>query len=264
VGFKLVTLVVIGTDCIGSCKCNYHTDISKHILIHEEPKHVCKVCGKAFRHIKNKELHLKRLVCFMFVHFYWSRRSNLYLEFGSNCSLFVWVRVMVFNATFNNISVISWQSVWLVEENGPVWPPVKQKEQFDLQSYKEEQFDLQSYTQRGTVWPPVMQREQFDFQSFKKEQFDPQSCKQNSLTSSHTKRTVWPPVVQREQFDLQSYKENSLISSWSNCSVCMTGGQTSLCMIEGQTVLFLWLEVRFFCLNDWRSNCSFLYDWRLN
>ena len=26
------------------------------------------------------------------------------------------VRVMVFNATFNNISVISWRSVWLVEE----------------------------------------------------------------------------------------------------------------------------------------------------
>jgi hypothetical protein len=25
---------------------------------------------------------------------------------------------MVFNATFNNISVISWQSVLLVEENG--------------------------------------------------------------------------------------------------------------------------------------------------
>jgi hypothetical protein len=30
--------------------------------------------------------------------------------------LYVKVRVMVFNATFNNISVISWQSVLLVEE----------------------------------------------------------------------------------------------------------------------------------------------------
>jgi hypothetical protein len=28
------------------------------------------------------------------------------------------VRVVVFNATFNNISVISWQSVLLVEKNG--------------------------------------------------------------------------------------------------------------------------------------------------
>jgi len=30
----------------------------------------------------------------------------------------LWVRVMVFNATFNNISVISWRSVLLVEETG--------------------------------------------------------------------------------------------------------------------------------------------------
>ena len=29
-----------------------------------------------------------------------------------------WVRVMVFNATFNNISVISWWSVLLLEETG--------------------------------------------------------------------------------------------------------------------------------------------------
>ena len=29
-----------------------------------------------------------------------------------------WVRVMVFNATFNNILAISWQSVILVEETG--------------------------------------------------------------------------------------------------------------------------------------------------
>jgi hypothetical protein len=32
--------------------------------------------------------------------------------------LFVRVRVMVFNATFNNISAISWRSVLLVEESG--------------------------------------------------------------------------------------------------------------------------------------------------
>jgi len=30
----------------------------------------------------------------------------------------VGIRVMVFNATFNNISVISWRSVLLVEETG--------------------------------------------------------------------------------------------------------------------------------------------------
>ncbi|GFO13799.1 Zinc finger y-chromosomal protein 1 [Plakobranchus ocellatus] len=36
------------------------SDISKHMLIHQEPKHACERCGKTFRHIKNKELHVKR------------------------------------------------------------------------------------------------------------------------------------------------------------------------------------------------------------
>ena len=34
-GFKLATLVVIGTDCIGSCKSNYHT-ITITTLPHED------------------------------------------------------------------------------------------------------------------------------------------------------------------------------------------------------------------------------------
>jgi hypothetical protein len=34
----------------------------------------------------------------------------------------VWVMDMVFNGTFNNISVISWRSLYLVEETGvPTW-----------------------------------------------------------------------------------------------------------------------------------------------
>ncbi|XP_077530419.1 uncharacterized protein LOC144142640 [Haemaphysalis longicornis] len=44
--------------------CEYRgcerSDITKHMLIHEEPKHVCPICNRSFRHIKNKELHLKR------------------------------------------------------------------------------------------------------------------------------------------------------------------------------------------------------------
>ena len=36
----------------------------------------------------------------------------------------VWLRVMVFNATFNNISVISWRSVLLIEETGENHQPV--------------------------------------------------------------------------------------------------------------------------------------------
>ncbi|XP_055953216.1 uncharacterized protein LOC129988948 isoform X2 [Argiope bruennichi] len=44
--------------------CSYRgcekSDITKHLLIHEAPKHKCERCGKAFRHLKNKELHVKR------------------------------------------------------------------------------------------------------------------------------------------------------------------------------------------------------------
>ena len=65
--FELTTSVVIGTDCIGSCKSNYNmiTTTMAHKL--------------------------------------------------SNHWITVMVRIMVFNATFNNISVISWRSVLLVE-----------------------------------------------------------------------------------------------------------------------------------------------------
>ena len=35
-----------------------------------------------------------------------------------NIDIIFWVRVIVFNATFNNISVISWRPVLLVEETG--------------------------------------------------------------------------------------------------------------------------------------------------
>jgi hypothetical protein len=44
--------------------CDYRgcerSDITKHVVIHNEPKFCCEVCGKYFRHMKNKELHLKR------------------------------------------------------------------------------------------------------------------------------------------------------------------------------------------------------------
>ena len=38
-----------------------------------------------------------------------------FLQFYTTC---IWIRVMVFNTIFNNISVILWRSVLLVEEIG--------------------------------------------------------------------------------------------------------------------------------------------------
>ena len=54
-------------------------------------------------------------------HQYMCLHQYLHLKFNdnSNCDFFLIiyrVRAMVFNATFNNISIISWRSVLLVEE----------------------------------------------------------------------------------------------------------------------------------------------------
>jgi hypothetical protein len=35
-GFELTTLVVIGTDCIGSCKSNYHTIMTTTVSVRNE------------------------------------------------------------------------------------------------------------------------------------------------------------------------------------------------------------------------------------
>ena len=44
--------------------------------------------------------------------------SAHFSSFLLSTTLFVYVYFMVFNATFNNISLISWRSVLLVEETG--------------------------------------------------------------------------------------------------------------------------------------------------
>ena len=42
------------------CRGCERSDITKHVLVHDQPQHTCDICGKSFRHIKNKELHMKR------------------------------------------------------------------------------------------------------------------------------------------------------------------------------------------------------------
>jgi len=69
---------VTGSDMASCCACYCRgcerSDITKHVLIHDQPRHVCDICGKSFRHFKNKELHLKRSMrlCFSrdFVSYY--------------------------------------------------------------------------------------------------------------------------------------------------------------------------------------------------
>ena len=47
-----------------------------------------------------------------------ARMDKLVKKLMSNTEYVCFVYFMVFNATFNNISAISWRSVLLVEENG--------------------------------------------------------------------------------------------------------------------------------------------------
>ena len=53
-----------------------------------------------------------------------ARFCSFSVKFGSCLKSFDGFRFMVFNATFNNISVISWWSVLLVEETGENHRPV--------------------------------------------------------------------------------------------------------------------------------------------
>ena len=69
-------------------------------LRHLKEKNIC-LSTNVPSHLKNSKLGLK---------------LTIILRIIKLCIL--WVRVMVFNATFNNISVISWWSVLLVEETG--------------------------------------------------------------------------------------------------------------------------------------------------
>ena len=45
-------------------------------------------------------------------------KLNVYFSEYKQYCLQKWIRVRVVNATFNNISIISWWSVFLVEETG--------------------------------------------------------------------------------------------------------------------------------------------------
>jgi hypothetical protein len=63
----------------------------------------------------NIEVNMKFGKKIKYYKFDWCSSTNSYSEDFNDK---VWVRVMVFNVTFNNISVISWRSVLLVEETG--------------------------------------------------------------------------------------------------------------------------------------------------
>lgn len=73
------------------------SDVTKHMLIHEAPKLVCDICGKTFRHQKNKDLHMKRWV--------WGLGHTWNGGLGSHMKW--WVRVGVYHCQLPWIRFLS-------------------------------------------------------------------------------------------------------------------------------------------------------------
>jgi hypothetical protein len=73
VGFELTTLVVISTDCIGSCKSNYHT-----ITTMTSPSNLYVLTNSRF-------LFIKSCKSWNFLNSYkynWKRKVSLYMNFS--------------------------------------------------------------------------------------------------------------------------------------------------------------------------------------
>jgi hypothetical protein len=108
--------MVIGTDCTDSCKSNYHTITTTAV-----PEMKWRQERDTINWLINKECKRFRRVIILLT---WSPKtlvsfSDPHLAMAFNwCLLSVNYGLMVFNATFNNILAISWQSFLLVEETG--------------------------------------------------------------------------------------------------------------------------------------------------
>jgi len=125
---ELTTSVVIGTDCIGSYKSYYHTitATTAPMLITSIASAwyiLCSLWCIEFRGfvVATKTMKIVTQRIEMKSHY-----GNVYLFnlLGDWVYMCIMVCLMVYNAIFNNISVISWRSVLLPEETGENHRPV--------------------------------------------------------------------------------------------------------------------------------------------
>ena len=124
--FEFKTSVVIGTDCVGSCKSNYHTITATTKRIANCHRSVLCIHYNDFMDFWNLKNNLADHHSLEQTH----DGINIYMyNYSTNTSTTTdwkftyntshsWFKHMVFNATFNIISAISWRSVLLVEETG--------------------------------------------------------------------------------------------------------------------------------------------------
>jgi hypothetical protein len=115
VRFQWTTLVVIGTDCTGSCKSNYHTITATDNLMIMNAWNVhinwlilkqqfFSFCGMKKTKWQNKPKDQSHYILSKMYHWFLITLSTV-LHFDNSENL-----------VLNNISVISWRSVLLVEE----------------------------------------------------------------------------------------------------------------------------------------------------
>ena len=119
--FELTTSVVISIDYIGSCKSNYHTITGTTAPLFEWSYITCfRICMSTISYFcTDAQIELSGQTPFCNDNNLWLRRRGMYVkEITRNIKGKNTVWFMVLNATFNNISVISWWSVLLVEETG--------------------------------------------------------------------------------------------------------------------------------------------------
>jgi hypothetical protein len=105
-GFELTTLVVIVTDCIGSCKSNYHMiktttvsfNLQGHLHMHNDTKPYSCFCGSTFTLKGKSEMWRRRS-------WFWSYGSWIYHYLCNQClppiTLWVWIMLMARCTRYN-------------------------------------------------------------------------------------------------------------------------------------------------------------------
>jgi hypothetical protein len=121
---ELTTLVVLGTDCTGSYRSNFHTITTMTALMWRLielivnqwniPALVMYIFLKQFNFCSIFEAH-NNIMWMLNISGNRNKATFIFNFFACGCYIFLQGRVMMFNITFNNISVISRWSVLLME-----------------------------------------------------------------------------------------------------------------------------------------------------
>jgi hypothetical protein len=101
-----------------------------------------------------------------------------------------------------------------------------------------------------TVWPPVVQRQLFDLQSCK------QNCLTSSITKNTAWPPVTDKLLYKVVSNTPHHRRESNSQTLVTNLFLMTEGQTVVFAWLEVKLLFVWLKVKLFSFYDWRSDFS--------